>query len=995
MYPPNKAGDVYNVPETVKKIYDYAFGYNCDETASPKAYYGANQNLVTLNITNSSAVEIGTRALVKAKKLKTVKFYGINSKIGESCFEGCPYLESYSYKNTSAEINSAIINKNAFKDCVALKEVELINWKEVGISAFQGCTAMKKLRIGNIVKIGDYAFEGCTDLNELIVDEGIATIGDYVFKNCESLIDVDLSKYGYHDYANNGTFGVYNFENCINLQSVIMPDGLTGISTGTFKNCVNLSKVKRSDKKLFFGTYIYDQSTGLRTAKEYLAGDAMGEIANEAFYNCGNLKEIYVPRFLVIIGKNAFYNCTSLDELTFTRSVLEECISKDAFNQCSKDLKINAPIDSGMYNFAKENSMSVGTVADDMVDDEFVIYNDEDETGIDNVAIGYIGGFKELTIRVPSSGVFRIDGHSTTSKGTSWIDCPMTKNANMKKYLQKLTLRNISVGSNASDGKNQFSGSSALTDVVFENNTDTTTTNNIDVCEGAFQNCTKLDNLIFCNNIPVLGKNAFSGCSALERVELPRDCKTIGETCFAKNIALNKLKLNNKLSDIGKQAFLNCTSLTTVTIPGNVAVGENAFKGCNLIERVIVPSNVSMPTSIDAFINGMTGEKALKIVTNEESKIVGYAAGKGFDVEYVSFVNGVNAVDIVVKGQVIDTEKKIVSMTKNGNAFNNIKNTEPEATVDSYDSKAFTAYNYIVGDDEDYVVEGDVLEMKLDPSLGFVPYVIINEKNVVDVVDGVATYTVGENEHINVKVAYGDYHYIKIPANVVVKRGNEYLTNNAIINANDLLKISVEPENGYEAKKVTLNDKDITSEIGKGYSYVVKEGENVILTAEFVKKEYHITIPNNVFVTKNGEFVINGATVNAGDELYIYAVAPDAGYELNKLTVNGNEISNKSTYKVKANENVIITVRFIQPGETGGYNYGDVNADGKITKADAELLIKKVRNDNITIAIQQKIGDNYINVVDVDGDNKITASDVAEILLKSANENYVFKVENN
>lgn len=916
--------------------------------------------------------------------LTDVTFDGQCSKIGISAFEGCEKLTAFTYYNpiSLASGSVATIGNSAFKDCTSLKTINVENWSSVGAYAFQGCTSLTTATLKFIKTIGNEAFKDCTSLEILTFNIGVGTIGNNVFENCTSLVNVDMSLLNYNSYNVDSTFGTYNFLNCINLQTVVMPDALIGISTGTFKECVNLERVKRSGNEVFGYSYIYDAATGERKPVYHYGTDYIAVIENEAFYNCGNLVEVISPRFLVKIGSKAFYNCKSLPEYSTTRSVLSELVSSDAFEGCSSSFVIKAPSNSGMAEFTQKNGLKLTPIADDLVDDEFLIYEVEDDT----VITGYRGGFKSLAIREPSVGTYRIDGE----KSAAWIDCQTGKNVSMKRYLEKLTLRNVSVGSSESSGKSQFSGCIALTDLIFEENPDIANAVDLTICESGFSGCTKLNNLVFCDNITTIGKKAFYNCSSLEKVSLPKNCIRINEECFSSCKSLNKLKLNSKLNEINKQAFLNCNSLTTVTIPGNVYIGEYVFKGCKSIMRVIVPSNVNMATSADALIDCVSGEEGLTLVTDAASKITGYAAEKGFNVEYASFVNGVNAVDIITKGHVIDTENKIASITKNNDTYENIKTKTPEAVADSYDNKNFTSYNYSIEDNEDYVVEGDVLKITLDSSLGFVPFVTINDKNVVDVIDGVATYTVGENEHVNIKPAYGNYYYLKKPANVSVKRKNEYLANNAIINANDMLTITADPENGYELKSLTVNGNKFVN----GNSYVVGDSENVIIEAEFAKIEYHIVIPKNVTVYRDNTPIATGAVINEGDVLTIIASIPGADYVLNKLTLNNEVIENNSTYTVKNGENVKIVVRFIQPGVTGGYPYGDSNADEAVTQEDVREALKKILNADYIPKIEKEISYNYINVLDVDGDGEVTASDVAEILMKSKDENYVFTVEN-
>ena len=45
---------------------------------------------------------------------------------------------------------------------------------------------------------------------------------------------------------------------------------------------------------------------------------------------------------------------------------------------------------------------------------------------------------------------------------------------------------------------------------------------------------------------------------------------------------------------IGGQAFLNCTGITSVTIPNTVSrIAESAFEGCTGLTSIIIPSSVT------------------------------------------------------------------------------------------------------------------------------------------------------------------------------------------------------------------------------------------------------------------------------------------------------------------------------------------------------------------------------------------------------------------
>ena len=65
--------------------------------------------------------------------------------------------------------------------------------------------------------------------------------------------------------------------------------------------------------------------------------------------------------------------------------------------------------------------------------------------------------------------------------------------------------------------------------------------------------------------------------------------------------SFNELQCFTGINNIGKEAFMDCTGLTSITIPYNVtSIGESAFSGCSGLSSIIIPNSV---TSIenDAF----------------------------------------------------------------------------------------------------------------------------------------------------------------------------------------------------------------------------------------------------------------------------------------------------------------------------------------------------------------------------------------------------------
>ena len=79
------------------------------------------------------------------------------------------------------------------------------------------------------------------------------------------------------------------FKDCENLQSIIIPNGITDIGDYAFKNCTSLVTIN--------------------------IPDSVTSIGNEAFYECSSIVEINLPSKLTDLGELSFYNCISLKSI--------------------------------------------------------------------------------------------------------------------------------------------------------------------------------------------------------------------------------------------------------------------------------------------------------------------------------------------------------------------------------------------------------------------------------------------------------------------------------------------------------------------------------------------------------------------------------------------------------------------------------------------------------------------------------------------------------
>ncbi len=110
--------------------------------------------------------------------------------------------------------------------------------------------------------------------------------------------------------------------------------------------------------------------------------------------------------------------------------------------------------------------------------------------------------------------------------------------------------------------------------------------------------------------ITSIGDSAFSGRSGLTSITIPDSVTSIGDAFSGCNnitsatmptIAINYIPQDSLQTvvltsgdSIGSYAFLDCSSLTSITIPGSVtSIGEGAFSGCSGLTSITIPNSVT------------------------------------------------------------------------------------------------------------------------------------------------------------------------------------------------------------------------------------------------------------------------------------------------------------------------------------------------------------------------------------------------------------------
>ncbi len=188
---------------------------------------------------------------------------------------------------------------------------------KIGQQAFQSQKALTLVKLSNTVRIIDSgAFARCSSLSSIVIPDSVTSIGDGAFLSCTNLKSVKIpnsvTSIGGGAFWSSGIesftwpssitvissttsssivyrAGLGMFENCKNLKTIVLPDGVTTIDDYAFQECISLESIQ------FPST--------------------ISSIGNYAFKNCINLNEVITPKNIEKIsftGSNSFLGCEKL-----------------------------------------------------------------------------------------------------------------------------------------------------------------------------------------------------------------------------------------------------------------------------------------------------------------------------------------------------------------------------------------------------------------------------------------------------------------------------------------------------------------------------------------------------------------------------------------------------------------------------------------------------------------------------------------------------------
>ena len=258
---------------------------------------------------NMNDYYIGNSPFYLNKDIKEIVIGDGVTSIGDCAFWGCSSL-------TSIEIPDGVtsIGMSVFDSCSSLTSIEI----PVGVTSlkdfvFYGCSSLASITIPEgLTSIGSSAFESCSSLTSIAILAGVTSIGESAFKDCIKLNTIYCYK--------NSTADKYTDYPSI-AKKVYLDDATTtafnfNSSTGTITGYSGSEKVVNIPSNIggiyvkAIGENAFKNNTDIETV---IIPEGVSSIEDFAFYKCTGLKYVSIPESVTSVSEDGFYRCGALN----------------------------------------------------------------------------------------------------------------------------------------------------------------------------------------------------------------------------------------------------------------------------------------------------------------------------------------------------------------------------------------------------------------------------------------------------------------------------------------------------------------------------------------------------------------------------------------------------------------------------------------------------------------------------------------------------------
>ncbi len=527
----------FDFPANLQKLGGYAFsGMTC---------FVGKEIVLPSTLTE---VNLGALAGCQFEKL-TTPIVGSGSKSEENnLFFGYMFgTENFENSNVVSFSKTKYYIPNSLKEVTLTKEVgaqgfinidgiekvtfaETVETNVVPKYCFQNCNSLKEVVFLNddkITQINAAAFKGCIELESVVIPDGIKIIGENAFMNCEKLAEVSFPETDFSVYKN--AFAGTEFLSEYKGDYLIVGDGVLINCKSSGEKIILPQNVKR----------LCNSFTSPENIKSVVFNEGLKAISTDSFNGCKNISELVIPESVEKIDNSAFKGMCGLKKLTvpFVTSKISGWFGNTKCSVCNgSSCKFNSNggvylpknfdeifIMGGVINSGCLSYMHIKTVTlgDNVTE---IKENALSSSGIET--LNFSSGFSVSELP---------DGAFCNNNLTS-ITIPqgvkIIKRAFVGNPLTKIALN---------DGLEVIDGSFEDTEITKISLPDSL--KEIGAC--SFSDCKNLESIILPDSLEKIGEYSFSGCESLERVTIGKSLKEISEGAFSRT-AVKKYVLSEE-----------------------------------------------------------------------------------------------------------------------------------------------------------------------------------------------------------------------------------------------------------------------------------------------------------------------------------------------------------------------------------------------------------------------------------------------------------------
>ena len=664
-YPDAKAGS-YNIPNTVKRIENYAFENAClDKVVIPESVKEIGYHAFTY-CTSLADIDIADNVeFIEAKAFYKTAYY----ENQDNWENGILYLGNYLLdvkEYTIGSISNYLMGRISAP--INIKE----GTKVIADSAFDFTVIDSDSDVDivipdSVITIGDRAFallmvSSSDSRVNVTVPASVKNMGEDVFTiNCDIPDVPPIIGSMLESMASSS------------LESVTFLGDVDSVDSGMFYKCKSL---KTLDFKGNVGNIENSAFSSLSSLENVSFSGTVEEIGSSVFSSCSSLKNVVLPNNLTNIPDYMFNGCTSLEEITIP--VCVEKIGDYAFADCSSLSDITLPdgvtyigkavLDNTEYfnepSNWKNGELYVGNSLIKVSNELSGKYEVKDSVKV--IAADVFTGCENLTEIVLPQGMLVIPD-------SFFEGCSSLKSISIPESINEIGMYAF-YGCSSLEGIVIPDGVRALEWMVFEDCislTDVVIPDSVTKIEGrAFANCSSLKEINIPNGVSYIGSETFSGCTALDNATIPEsvtylgsdtligtayynnlsnwndgilyldnclvavsedfegvcsidDVRVIADRVFSYNDKITGVDLPDNMQIIPEYMFVGCDSLKAINIPAGVKeIGDEAFDGCLSLETIVLPESVESIKNL-AFANC---ESLTSVVMPESVTDIGYCA---------------------------------------------------------------------------------------------------------------------------------------------------------------------------------------------------------------------------------------------------------------------------------------------------------------------------------------------------------------------------------